>query len=275
MKAIVFLGGGRITGALVAGLRLAQCKQPIIAYDRNMNKLQALRRESRIEITRSLKSALRRAGIIIVAVRPQSVTELLHELAACDASPRLCVSLAAGIPLKKLRGLLGPPTGWVRAMPSPVSRIARGLTGLCFDGNVSQADRARVRELFGMVGEVLEIPEPQFNVFTATYSASHGYHALATLAQAAQGAGLEGRAALTAAAHALGDAISYWREGKLDLSDLLREAATPGGVAKATIEAMQKSGYAQAVTRGLRAGVKRAQQNAQLGTRGQSVRRPC
>jgi pyrroline-5-carboxylate reductase len=274
MKAMVFLGGGRITGALVAGLRLAKCEPPIIVYDRNLHKLQALRRESRIEIARSLKSALARAEIVIVAVRPGSMTELLHEVAACGARPRLCVSLAAGIPLKRLREQLGPPTCWVRAMPSPVSRIAKGLTGLCFDRNISRADRARIRELFGMVGAVLEIPEPQFDVFTATYSSSHGYHALATMAQAAQGIGLDRRAALTAAAHALSDAISYWRESKLDLRDLLHEAATPGGVAAATIEAMQKSGYSRALTRGLRAGIKRAQQNAKLGSRGQSLR-PC
>lgn len=262
MNAIAFLGGGRITGALVAGLRLAKYKHPIVVYDRNPEKLRVLRREWRIEIARDLQSAVERARMLIIAVRPTSLTQLLHEVAAYRPPPRLCVSLAAGIPLAILRAQLGPPACWVRAMPSPVSRIRRGLTGLCFDRNVSAADRTRVRRFFGLVGPTLEIPEPQFDAFTAAYSSSYGYHALTTLARAAEDAGLDHKVALIAAAHALGDSISYWQQSSLDLDDLLQEAATPGGVAAAAIAAMQKFGYARAVDKGVEAAIKQARLNA-------------
>ena len=103
----------------------------------------------------------------------------------------------------------------------PVSRIGRGLTAISFDTAVSKAQRARVHKLFEAVGQVIEIPELSFDAFTATYSSSHGYHALAALAKAAQDAGLDRANALTAAAHALSDAILYWRESGQDLADLL------------------------------------------------------
>jgi pyrroline-5-carboxylate reductase len=48
MKATVFLGGGRITGALCAGLRLAGDRRKIVVYDRHPEKLKALRRESHV-----------------------------------------------------------------------------------------------------------------------------------------------------------------------------------------------------------------------------------
>src|SRR5579863_10330035 len=212
-NATVFLGGGRITSALAAGLRLAGYGEEIVVYDRHPEKLRALRRESRVEIARDLKSALLRAEMLIVAVRPASVGELLDALEGGTVpAPKLCVSLAAGIPLRKLLGRLGAATHWVRAMPSPVCRVGRGLTALCFDRNFPKGDRARVREFFQYVGPVLEIPESQFDAFTAVYSSSHGYHALATLAKAGQEAGLDRVTALTAAAHALSDGISYWRE---------------------------------------------------------------
>ena len=118
MKAIVFLGGGRITGALAAGLRLGGYAGEIVVYDRHPEKLRALRRESRVEIARDLKSAVARAEMLIVAVRPASVAEMLREVASCGvAAPKLCVSLAAGIPLRKLRA--GLAVRWARAMPSP------------------------------------------------------------------------------------------------------------------------------------------------------------
>ena len=60
-KAVVFLGGGRITSALAAGLRLGGYTREIVVYDRNPEKLRALRSESRIEIAQDLKRAVERA----------------------------------------------------------------------------------------------------------------------------------------------------------------------------------------------------------------------
>jgi pyrroline-5-carboxylate reductase len=263
MKTTVFLGGGRITGALAAGLRLAGDERTLVVYDRHPEKLRALRRESRVEIARDVKSALERAEMVIVAVRPGSVKEMLREVIISGAvPPKLCVSLAAGIPLRNLRVWLGPPVRWVRAMPSPVCRIGRGLTPLSFDRSVPRIERARVRRFFEAVGPVLERPEKQLDAITATHSPTHGYHALATLSKAARAAGLDPKTALIAAAHALGDGIAYWRGSGQGLEDLLREAATPGGIAAATMAAMDKSGYARVIASGLKAGMGQARRNA-------------
>jgi pyrroline-5-carboxylate reductase len=263
-KATVFLGGGHITSALIAGLRLARYGGRIIVHDRNPGKLRALRHEFRIESAGDLKSAVAQADILIVAVRPASVAEMLNEVQRSGAIKKtvLAISLAAGIPIRKLRARFGPPVQWARAMPSPVSRIGRGLTAVAFDRQVSKRSRKQVRELFARVGPVLEIPENRFDIFTATFSPSHGYHALAALAKVAGNAGLSRELALTSAAHALGDSIFYWRQSGEKLDVLLSEAATPGGTAAATMAAMDRAGYARAIARGLKAGVERGRKNA-------------
>jgi pyrroline-5-carboxylate reductase len=69
---------------------------------------------------------------------------------------------------------------------------------------------------------------------------------------------------MTAAAHALGESIAYWRASGVSLDDLLHEAATPGGIAAATMSAMDAAGYPRAVEKGIRAGIKRARRNARL-----------
>jgi pyrroline-5-carboxylate reductase len=259
----VFLGGGRITGALVAGLRLAGDGRAIIVYDRHPEKLRTLRRESRVEMPRDLKSSVELAEVLIVAVRPSSVKEMLMEVAACGARPpKLCVSLAAGIPFRNLQRWLGAPVRWARAMPSPVCRIGRGFTPVCFDRGVTKRNRALVRRMFEQVGLVLEISEAQMDAMTSTSSPTHGYHALKMLAEAARSAGLDAKMALTAAAHALSDGIEYWRESGEKLEDLLAEAATPGGIAAATMAAMDRTGYPRAVARGIRAGIEQARKNS-------------
>jgi pyrroline-5-carboxylate reductase len=262
VKATVFLGGGRITSALLAGLRLAGYTQPIVVHDRHSEKLQKLKRQYGIAVEPDLHRAVESSHLLIIAVRPDSVRGLLKEIGTHNIRRRfVAVSLAAGVPLSKLRAGL-ESTPWVRAMPSPVCRTGRGLTALTFGRGLSDTARAKIRNLFALVGGVLEIPENQFDAFTVTFSSSHGYHALATLIDAAEDVGLDRKSARIAAAHALADGISAWRAGTSLLEDLLQEASTPGGTAAAVIASINDAGYATIMQQGLRAGIRQARKNA-------------
>jgi pyrroline-5-carboxylate reductase len=270
VRATVFLGGGRITTALVAGLRLAKYDKPIIVHDRNPRKLRQLKKQYGVMIERNLQRAVQQAGLLIIAVRPDSVSNLLQDIGESRALS--AVSLAAGIPLSNLRARLRPPARWARAMPSPVCRTGHGLTALTFDRAFSRHAQREVRALFKKLGTVLEIPESSFDAFTVTYSSSHGYHALATLAAAAQKLGLDRKTALTAAAHALADGILSWRKGKIPLDRLLHEAATPGGIAAAVMNALDSAGYERVIQQGLRAGIARSRKNAKQTWPGEAQR---
>jgi pyrroline-5-carboxylate reductase len=275
MNAIVLIGGGRITTALIAGLRRAGYNKPIVVHDRNPQKLRALNKNFRIIAEPNLNRAVARAELLIISVRPDAVHKILRDvqadtkLAASGSRtkrrkhPLIAISLAAGIPLAHLRSELGPPVRWVRAMPSPVSSSGNGLTALAFARDLAQSQRGQVRDLFANVGAVVDIPEAQFDTFTVTYSSTHGYHALAALAESAIKLGLDRNSAFLAAAHALADGINYWRAGNIPLDRLLDEAATPGGVAATTMSAMDKAGHRRAVEKGLQAGLQRTRANAQ------------
>src|ERR1700687_2411265 len=73
--AVVFLGGGRITGTLLAGLRLAGYDKPIVVHDRNPEKLRQLRRQYGVTVEPALDCALDQAHLVIVAVRQDSDLE--------------------------------------------------------------------------------------------------------------------------------------------------------------------------------------------------------
>lgn len=273
MKATVFLGGGRITTALIAGLRLAGYTSHIVVHDRNLHKLRALKTEFGVITEPNLLSAVAKARWLIVAVRPGDVPAILAAITAGASqtgfarrskSALIACSLAAGIPLTNLRSMLRLPAHWARAMPSPVARTRRGLTALSFERGFPQAARKLVEQFFAHTGLVLQIPERKFDAFTVAFSPSHGYHAVAGLAQAAQRLGLDREASFTAAAHALADGILSWREGSESLEALLREAATPGGIAATVMKTMDSAGYSRTIERGLRAGVERAQKNIKL-----------
>ena len=262
---VAFIGGGRITSALIAGLRLSDYDRPIVVHDRHPHKLRELRLLHDVTVEPDLHRAVERAHILIIAVRPDSVRDLLQQIDDTQTDrtrPTLAVSLAAGIPLKNLHSWMGPPVRWARAMPSPVVRSRHGLTALAFERRFPASAKREVRDFFAHVGNVFELRESQFDAFTVTYSSSHGYHALDALADAAVKLGLDRKTALTAAAHALADGIQAWRESGLSLSALLHEAATPGGIAATTMAKMDHLGYKRVVEKGLQAGISRAKKNA-------------
>jgi pyrroline-5-carboxylate reductase len=282
MSRLVFLGGGRITSAMLAGLRLAKHDYRLLVHDRNPEKLRDLKKRYAVEVEADLNRAVKQADILIVAVRPSSIRKLLREIADLipDATAKfskkatrkskrplssrepLAISVVAGVPLRVLSKLVGSPMNWARAMPSPVCRSGRGLTALTFPKGLARGERKRVYDLFGSFGKVVEIPESRFDAFTVTYSCSHGYHLLASLADAAQAVGLDRHTALLASAHALADGIVAWREGNESLESLIGEAVTPGGIAAATIAAADAAGCKRAVRRGVAAGLRRARSNA-------------
>ena len=262
---VVFLGGGRITSAMVAGLRLAKTNHRLLVHDRNPAKLRQWKKAYAIAVESDLKKAVGQADLLIIAVRPDSIAELLRNIGPVK-HPLLAVSLAAGVPLTKLSGMSGPLVRWARAMPSPVCRSRHGLTALTSPRSSSRISRAKDRKLiidfFSALGQVVEIPESKFDAFTVAYSCSHGYHALSVLAKCAQQAGLDRKTALLASAHALADGIVAWRDGRHSLDSFLEEAVTPGGIAAAAAAAMDAAGYHQAVHHGIAAGMRRARANA-------------
>ena len=265
MSTVVFLGGGRIASAMLAGLRLAKTRYRLVVHDRNPGKLRDLKKRYAVDVEPDLNSAVKQAEVLIVAVRPNSVREVLRAIGNPIGNmdrPLLAVSLAAGVPLRLLGKLVGPPLQWTRAMPSPLCRSGRGLTAVTFPRTLSRTDRKRVHDLFASFGQVVGIPESKFDAFTVIYSCSHGYHALATLARTGQAAGLDRNTALLASAHALADGIIAWRDGGDSLESLLEEAVTPRGIAAATTAAMDAAGYGRAVRQGVAAGLRRARASA-------------
>jgi len=258
---VVFLGGGRITSAILAGLRLADVADRFIVHDRNPRKLRDLKKSYRIAVEPDLQRAVAKADILIVAVRPASVQGILRSIGKVSR-PMLAISLAAGVPLRVLHKAFGSPLRWSRAMPSPASRSGRGLTALTFPRTLAPSDRKRVRDLFSKLGKVVNMSGSKFDAFTVIYSSSHGYHGLDALARAAQEIGLDRETALLASAHALADGIVAWRDGKHSLESLLDEAATPGGIAATTMAGMDTAGYGRAVRKGIHAGLRRVRANA-------------
>jgi len=112
---------------------------------------------------------------------------------------------------------------------------------------------AKSAAFFSHVGPVFEILESKFDAFTVTYSSSHGYHALAALADAAEKLGLDHKTALTAAAHAIADGILAWRESRFHWTRYCRKLPLPAASPLRLSPAWMNRDTSALVEQGLRA----------------------
>jgi pyrroline-5-carboxylate reductase len=106
------------------------------------------------------------AGIVIVAVKPAMVADLLDEIAGTLVPGAIVVSVAAGVSVATFESRLPPSVSVVRSMPNTPAIVGRAVTGISAGTRSTAADVAAVRRLFDTVGEVVEVPEDQLDALS-------------------------------------------------------------------------------------------------------------
>jgi len=115
------------------------------------------------------------AGIVLVAVKPAMVPDLLDEIADALAPGTIVVSVAAGVPVAVFEARLPASVCVVRSMPNTPAIVGRGVTGISSGTRSRLADVAVVRRLFETVGEVVQVPEDQLDALSTISGSGPAY----------------------------------------------------------------------------------------------------
>ena len=201
------------------------------------------------------------APVVLLAVKPQQLDQVAQ--AASAGQQGLLISVLAGVKLERLQRLF-PAWHCVRAVPNTPSLVRAGLTGLAFGPRVSSAQRAWVETLFGLVGEVHELPEAQLDAFLALTSSGPAFVALVAegLADGAVAAGLPRSLAHRLAHRTLAGTAALLDGQDLHPGQLKYMVSSPGGTTIAGLRMLEKAGVRSAL---LEAVVAAAQRSQELG----------
>ncbi len=183
LPAITFLGAGSMAGAIIAGLL-----QPGVAVQggiRTTNRTAAKAAESgaRAGVTafateddaEANRSAVRGAQIVVVAVKPAMVPDLLREVASALEPGALVISVAAGVTLATFESLLPAGIAVIRSMPNTPAVVGRAVTGVSAGSRASAEQLALAVALFETVGSVLVIPEEQIDALSTISGSGPAY----------------------------------------------------------------------------------------------------
>jgi pyrroline-5-carboxylate reductase len=280
MKKLGFIGGGNMAEALARGLLQKKVFAPsdLIASDVDSGRRRKLARQLKIKTTDSNLQVLREARAILLAVKPQTIDEVLAELAAAMNPPapstdgakrasgikpvdRLFISIAAGITLGRLTATLGKRV--IRVMPNAPAMVGQGMAALAGAPGAGKADEAFALRIFRAVGDAVALSkEGLLDAVTALSGSGPAYVYLfvKALADAAVSEGLPPELAVRMALKTIRGAEENMRQSDLSPAELIRIVASPGGTTEAALRKFAETGFSDIVAHAIHAAAERSRE---------------
>jgi pyrroline-5-carboxylate reductase len=239
-KKLAVLGAGKLGGILLRaylkqGLFLSN---RVIATVKHAEKAALLAKELGIAVTTNNREAVKGADIVLLTVKPQTVAEVLQEIAPEIAVDTLVISVAASVPAGFVEQQLAAATNGkrekvsvVRAMPNTPAAVHCGMTAICGGTHTTSDHVEIVRTMFDAVGRTIVLDEKHMDAVTGLSASgpAFAYIILESLAEAGVKVGLARDVATLLAAQTMKGAASVVLETG-DHPALLKDAVTtPAG----------------------------------------------
>jgi pyrroline-5-carboxylate reductase len=199
-------------------------------------------------------------GVILLAVKPQLMDEVLPPLAKLAGPQTLLLSIAAGRRIASFEKYL-PGGAVVRAMPNTPASIGRGITAAVANRYVTPVQRALADDLLSAVGKVVWVDdEALLDAITAVSGSGPAYVFLLAecLAEAGRAAGLDARLAEELARATVSGSAALLEASDLSAAELRRNVTSPGGTTAAALEILGgEDGMQKLMTAAVAAATKR------------------
>lgn len=177
-------------------------------------------------------------AVALLAVKPQMMGAALPALQALGNGTTLFVSIAAGTTIAAFEAALGAQTPIVRTMPNTPAMVNRGITALCRNGHVSEADMALAVDLMAAVGQTVILDgEHQIDAVTAVSGSGPAYvfHLIEAMAAAGEAEGLSAEVAMQLARATVCGAGELAHRAPDSAAQLRINVTSPGGTTAAAL----------------------------------------
>lgn len=268
---ISFIGGGNMARSLISGLIKAGYKKELISVsNRSEGKLIALKEDFGINTSLDNYEVAKNAELIILAVKPQFMAEMLNKLTdqIKDYHNKLIISLAAGVTVQRLESLLNGHNKIVRLMPNTPALIGYGVTGAYATNQVSEEEKNFTHQILSAVGKVVWVEnENAINTVTAASGSSPAYFFLFMqyMIEHSKALGLTEEQAKTLVIEtALGAAQMALKNPDVSLETLRAQVTSKGGTTFAAISKFEELNLKSAVVQAMDACIARAEEMQKL-----------
>ena len=252
-KKIAIIGGGNLGTAIAEGLLKSKFSKPaeLTVTKRNISTLADLEKKG-VGVSSDNSAAIKKSDIIILAVKPWQVADVLEGVKKDLNSRKLLISVVTGSMINDMAEAVGKKMPLFRAMPNTAIAIQQSMTCICSQ-DASAADIKYVNELFSCVGKVVTIDEKLMDAATILGACGTAY-AMRYIRANIQG-GIEigfdaATASLIAAQTVKGAAELLLQKGSHPEQEI-DKVTTPKGCTIAGLNEMEHRGFSSSLIRGI------------------------
>jgi pyrroline-5-carboxylate reductase len=266
-KKICFIGAGSMAQAMIWGLLSSNLIKPESIYVTNKSdraKLNKLGEKWGVNITYDKALMLQMADIIILAVKPKDVREVLKTIKAHVTRSHLILSVVAGIGTDLIQTLVGKEVPIIRAMPNTSCLVKESATALALGKYADKEDEAIGREIFSSIGKVIVVEETALDAVTGLSGSGPAYVYLMIEAMVDAGikAGLSSEVSKELAVQTVLGAARMLIETGEEPTALRQKVTSPGGTTFAGLTVLEKAGFRNSLIKAIN---RAAQRSKELG----------
>ncbi len=251
---LALLGTGNLGSSIANGMLQSGQYDPadIILTRRKTDKLAALKEKGFI-VQSDNRDAVQRSDVILIAVEPQQINNLLEEIRDdIQSEKHTLISVVTGVTIAQIKKKLAKNITVVRAMPNTAIAIRQSMTCLASDGSDGKAFDA-ASNIFNTVGRTLIIDEEDMTAATALGACGIAFF-LRAIRAASQGGieiGFHSDKALLIAAQTAKGAAALLLENEQHPEFEIDKVTTPRGVTISGLNQMEHQGFSSAMIKGI------------------------
>ncbi|MBF0331308.1 MAG: pyrroline-5-carboxylate reductase [Candidatus Omnitrophica bacterium] len=168
---ITFIGCGNMGEAILAGIHL---KHTCYVCEPRLERQVELKKKYKVAFG-MIVDAVKAADVIVLAVKPQDLPDVLAELRTFSLAKKLIISIAAGVTTKSIEKKLGQGVRVVRVMPNLPAMVGQGVSGVCRGAKATPKDVTLTQSIFNASGTTVVVPEKMINAVTAVSGSGPAY----------------------------------------------------------------------------------------------------
>ncbi len=258
------IGAGKIGEALLLGAFAKKLFKPdeIILSVRTEAHRADLQARYKVECTLDNRRVASESEIVLMAVKPKAIVDILGSIAGDLHQGSLIISTAAGVPLDIIESRVPGYVAVVRTMPNLAVSVGEGMTVFTCGRKVSPDQIQVVENLFGSVGRVLRLEEQHMDAVTGLSGSgpAYIYIIIESLADGGVKMGLSRDVAIEMAAQTvLGAAKTVLATGEHP-AKLKDQVTTPAGVTIDGIMELEEGGLRVTLIKAVMKATERARQ---------------
>lgn len=253
-KKISIIGCGNIGISMLQGFLKGQSliAGNITATRRNIEELLYLK-ESGINLTSDNVKAVKESDIIIIAVKPYNLSDVLNELKDhLIPEKHLLISVTTGITISQIQEITGSLVPVFRAMPNISARVGKSVTCICFD-KVKHEQSESVKSLFELIGTTMIIDEDLMESATILGACGIAYvlRFIRAMIQGGIQIGFDAATASTIVNQTVKGAAELLIDGHQHPEFEIDKVTTPKGCTIVGLNEMEHNGFSSSLIKGL------------------------